>query len=100
MARGQSFTHTTTESVNDFRIINPPANGTFAFTMKIVQGATPRGVGIDTFVNNLGNTVNVFWPGGIVPTVTGIGTATDIYSFMSFDGGSTLYGGVIGQNFT
>ena len=100
LARGQSFTHTTTESVNDFRIINPPANGTFAFTMKIVQGATPRGVGIDTFVNNLGNTVNVFWPGGIVPTVTGIGTATDIYSFMSFDGGSTLYGGVIGQNFT
>ena len=100
VARGNSFTHTTTESVNDFRIINPPTGGTFAFTLKIVQGTTPRGVGIDTFVNSIGNAVNVFWPAGIVPVITPSGGAADIYSFMSFDGGSTLYGGVVGQNFT
>ena len=68
--------------------------------MKFVQGTTPRGVGIDTFVNSVGNAVNVFWPGGIAPVLTQSGGATDIYSFMSFDGGSTLYGGVVGQNFT
>ena len=100
LARGNSFTHTTTESVNDFRVINPPTNGTFAFTLKIVQGSTPRGVGIDTFVNSIGNAISVYWPGGVVPVVTNLSAATDIYSFMSFDGGSTLYGGVIGQNFT
>ncbi len=100
VARGNSFTHTTTESVNDFRIINPPTGGTFAFTLKIVQGTTPKGVGIDTFVNSIGNAVNVFWPAGIVPVITPSGGAADIYSFMSFDGGSTLYGGVVGQNFT
>jgi len=100
IARGQSFTHTTTESVNDFRIINPPSGGTFAFTLKIVQGTTPRGVGIDTFVNSGGSTVDVFWPAGVTPIVTQTGGATDIYSFMSFDGGSTLYGGAVGQNFT
>ena len=100
IARGQSFTHTTTESVNDFRVINPPSGGTFAFTLKIVQGTSPRGVGINTFVNSNGNTINVFWPGGIVPVITPSGGAADIYSFMSFDGGSTLYGGVVGQNFT
>ena len=100
IARGQAFSHTTTESVNDFRIINPPSSGVFAFTVKFVQGTTPRGVGIDTFVNSVGNAVNVFWPGGIAPVLTQSGGATDIYSFMSFDGGSTLYGGVVGQNFT
>jgi hypothetical protein len=57
ISKGQSFTHTTTESVNDFKIINPPPTGSFAFTIKIVQGSTPRGVGIDTFVNDLGNAV-------------------------------------------
>ena len=100
ISKGQSFTHTTTESVNDFKIINPPPTGSFAFTIKIVQGSTPRGVGIDTFINDLGNAVNVFWPGGIPPVLTQSASATDIYSFMSFDGGSTLYGGVVGQNFT
>jgi hypothetical protein len=100
ISRGQSFTHTTTENVNDLRIINPPSGGTFAFTVKIVQGTTPRTVDIDTFVNSFGNSVNVFWPGGIAPVVTQSGGTTDIYSFMSFDGGSTLYGGVVGQNFT
>jgi hypothetical protein len=100
IARGNSFTHTTTESVNDFRVINPPPGGTFAFTLKIVQGTTPRGVGIDTFVNSIGNAINVFWPGGVSPVITPSAGAADIYSFMSFDGGSTLYGGVVGQNFT
>jgi hypothetical protein len=35
----------------------------------------------------------------LIPEVTGVGTATDVYSYMSFDGGTSLFGGVIGQNF-
>ena len=99
LSDGNSFTHTTTENVDSFKIINPPTNGTFAFTLKISQGATPFSVGISTFTNSLGNSVAVYWPGGLIPEVTGVGTATDVYSYMSFDGGTSLFGGVIGQNF-
>ena len=41
----------------------------------------------------------VYWPGGLIPEVTGVEEATDVYSYMSFDGGTSLFGGVIGQNF-
>ena len=41
----------------------------------------------------------VYCPGGLIPEVTGVGTFTDVYSYMSFDGGTSLFGGVIGQNF-
>jgi len=99
LSRGNSFTHTTTEDVGSFQIINPPAGGTFAFTLKISQGSTPTSVGISTFTNSVGGSVAVYWPGGLIPEVTGVGTATDVYSYMSFDGGASLFGGVIGQNF-
>ena len=99
LAQGNSFTHTTTEAVNSFRIINPPTGGTFAFTLKVTQGATAYGVGINTFTNSIGNAVPVYWPGGLIPEITPSASATDIYSYMSFDGGTSLFGGVIGQNF-
>jgi hypothetical protein len=41
------------------------------------------------------------WPDGVVPVVSlGIsGTSRDVYIAVSFDGGSTVYGNVIGQNY-
>jgi hypothetical protein len=40
------------------------------------------------------------WPaGGVIPTVTTGAGKSDIYSFRTFDGGSTFYGIVGGQNF-
>ena len=38
-------------------------------------------------------------PAAVTPTVTTTASKTDIYSFMTFDGGSELYGVVGGQNF-
>ena len=45
---------------------------------------------------------NVKWPGGAAgrPTLTTTNDKKDIYSFTSWDNGSTWYGKVIGQNFS
>ena len=60
-------------------------------------------IAIDNFKFN-GNTIPVYWPGGVVPTVTTTASKTDIYSFKIFDGsnpvGSGLYGVIGGQNFS
>ena len=60
-------------------------------------------VAIDNFKFN-GNTIPVYWPGGVIPTVTTTASKTDIYSFKIFDGsnpvGSGMYGVIGGQNFS
>lgn len=100
LSEGQTFLHTTTQNINQFKIINPVNSSTAAFTLKITQGSTSRNVGIDTFVNASAVNIPVYWPGGVVPVVTNAGNATDIYSFITFDGGASLYGVVGGQNFS
>ena len=94
----QSFTLTVAEAVSQFTLLNPPTGST-AFTVKILQDSTGYSVGIDTFKNASSGEIAVYWPGGTVPTVTVTAEKTDIYSFMTFDGGSSLYGVVGGQNF-
>ena len=48
--------------------------------------------------------IPVYWPGGIVPTMTQTASKTDIYSFKFFNGSAItsagLYGVVGGQNFS
>ena len=100
LSLGNSFQLSVTSAVNEFRIINPVSGSTFGFTIRVSQISTGYGVGINTFVDSLSNAVQVYWPGGLTPDVTAVAGAEDIYSFMSFDGGSTLYGGIGGQNFS
>ena len=100
LTAGQTFTVTTTEDITEFRCSNFSSSMATAFTIKIVQGTTARNVGIDTFKTSAGVAIPVYWPGGIEPNVTKTGSAIDIYSFMTFDGGSTLYGVIGGQNFS
>ena len=40
----------------------------------------------------------ILWAGGIIPNVSV--NATDIFIFFSYDGGSNVYGNVVGQNYT
>jgi hypothetical protein len=100
LSLAQSFTLTADDDVNSFTITNIPSGST-AFTIKIAQDVTGnRAVGIDTFKTSGGVTIPVYWPGGgVVPIVTQTASRTDIYSFKTFDGGSSLFGVVGGQNF-
>ena len=95
----QSFTLTVDEAIDNFKLTNPPTEST-SFTIKITQDSTGYSVGIDTFKDSGGSAIPVYWPGGgTLPEVTQTASKTDIYSFMTFDGGSSLYGVVGGQNF-
>jgi hypothetical protein len=101
LSQGQNFELTTTENITDFNIVNCVASSTKTFTIKITQDAsTAYTVGIDTFRKDGGDQFSVLWPGGVVPSVTAGAGATDIYSFMTFDGGTTLFGVIGGQNFS
>ena len=91
--------------VDVFELRNPPSDGG-TFTIKTTQNSTGGfAVDIDSFKNlNLTNSIPVYWPGGVVPTVTTTANRTDIYSFKFFDGSDLvnkgLYGVVGGQNFS
>ena len=100
LSLGQTFELTVDEAVTEFTLLNPPTGST-AFSIKLTQDTTGGyGVGIDTFKNDGGVVIPVYWPGGgVVPIPTTTASKTDIYSFKTFDGGSSLYGVVGGQNF-
>jgi hypothetical protein len=101
LSQSQTFTLTPTSAVNQFTILNCPSGST-SFNILITQGATPYSVtGISTyFKNNVGANVDVYWAGGgVKPIVTNVANKTDIYSFKTFNGGTSWYGVVGGQNF-
>jgi hypothetical protein len=105
LAQSSVFEITATDGIDVFEVINPPSDGG-TFTLKITQDSTgSRAVGIDTFKDlNLTNPIPVYWPGGVVPTVTTTADRTDIYSFKFFNGSALtsvgLYGVIGGQNFS
>ncbi len=45
------------------------------------------------------NGTNVDWAGGTGPDVTTTANAIDIFSFTTYDNGTTWYGGIVGQEF-
>ena len=101
LSKGQNFEITTTENITAFNLLNITSGTTRSYTIKITQdSSTPYTVDIDTYRLNGGSQLSCNWPGGIVPTVTNVAGKTDIYSFMTFDGGTTIFGVVGGQNFS
>ena len=96
-----TFLHTTSENVNRFVLSGIKAGSSASFTIKIAQNATTaRTVNVDAFETTGGVNIPVYWPGGVVPTVTNAVNAIDVYSYITFDGGASLYGVVGGQNFS
>ena len=96
-----TFLHTTTENVNKFVLEGVKAGSSASFTIKIVQDATTaRTVAVDNFETTGGVNIPVNWPGGVVPVMTNAVNAIDVYSYITFDGGTSLYGIVGGQNFS
>ena len=95
----QSFTLTVDEEVTQFTLLNPPSGAT-AFSILITQDSTGYPVDISTFKDSGGSAITLKFPGGgVVPIVTNVASKSDIYSFKTFDSGSTLFGVVGGQNF-
>jgi len=101
LSKGQSFELTTTEDVSVFNLLNITSGTTRSYTIKISQdSSTAYNVGIDTYRLDGGGNKSCNWPGGVIPVVTVSAGATDLYSFMTFDGGDNVFGVVGGQNFS
>jgi hypothetical protein len=100
LSKAVTFLLSATDNIDYFTITNAPA-GASSFTLKITQDSTgSRVIDIDDFRTTGGSPIAVYWPGGgVLPIVTPTADRTDIYRFMTFDGGTTFYGIVIGQNF-
>jgi hypothetical protein len=100
LSTAQNFLLSATDDVNSFTITNPP-NEVSSFTIIITQDAVGgRVINTDDFRTSGGSLIPVFWSGGgVLPIVTPTANRSDIYTFKTFDGGSSWYGVVVGQNF-
>ena len=100
LAEANSFVVNITENIDEFTLTNIPGESS-SFTIKTLQDSTGGwAVGINTFKTNAGVSIDLGWPGGgVLPHVTSGAGRSDVYSFTTFDGGTTLHGVVGGQNF-
>ena len=99
LSQAQTFNVNVTSAVNSLTILNPSSESS-SFTLKVTQDGTGGySVGIDTFKDSVGASIPVYWSGSVIPIVTTTANKTDIYSFITFDGGSSFYGVSGGQNF-
>jgi hypothetical protein len=90
LSLGSHFTlsNTTTGSI---AFSNPPASGKAgAFTIAVTGNGTSHPI---TWPGS------VLWAGAAAPTLTVTNAKTDFFTFITYDGGTTWYGFVGGQNF-
>ena len=81
-----------TDQIAELVISNPHASHGSSFVLQITQGSTARNI-------NWENDSKIKWPGGTAPILTTTNNKVDIFSFSTWDNGTTWYGKVIGQNF-
>ena len=97
LSTGQVFrVRLTVTGSSGLTVSNVPDNGNanaVGFTLLLVGDGTAR-----VMTWNIGGTA-VTWAGGTAPTYTTTNNKTDVYSFLTRDGGTTWFGFVGGQNF-
>ncbi len=91
LENGNVFNVSLDSDVTTFTISNPPASGkTGSFTLVLTADGTPRTI---TWGGN------IKWGSVGSPTLTSDSGRSDIFSFMSLDGGSNWYAFIAGQAF-
>lgn len=86
---GNVFSLALSENVTSTTFSNPPASGTaFAFSLFVTQDSTARTIAWPA---------SVAWPSATAPTLSATSGDVDIFTFTTFDGGTTWYGVVSGQ---
>ena len=100
LSEANNFIVNITENIDSFTLTNIPSEMS-SFTIKTLQDSDGGyAVGINTFKTDAGADIDLGWPGGgVLPHVTLGAGRSDVYSFTTFDGGTTLHGAVGGQNF-
>ena len=81
---GNVFQHTASGGNVTFTFSNPPASGKAgSFTLKWIQDSSDRTITWPASVD---------WAGGSAPSVTSGSAKVDVYTFTTFDAGTTWYG--------
>jgi hypothetical protein len=96
LTTAQVFRSKITVTCTGLNVTNIPDNGNanaVGFSLLFVGDGTAR-----TMTWNIGATA-VTWAGGTSPTYTSTNNKTDVFSFLTRDGGTTWFGFVGGQNF-
>jgi len=86
------FQVTLTEDVTSSNFTNPPSSGTaYGFTLRVVQGGTPRSLAWPSGVK---------WPNnGTAPALSSSAGQIDVFVFFTTDAGVNWYGFTAGQDF-
>jgi hypothetical protein len=86
---GNVFSLALSENVTSTTFSNPPSSGTaFGFSLFVTQDATARTITWPAAVA---------WPSATAPTLSTTSGDVDIFTFTTFNGGTTWYGIVSGQ---
>lgn len=92
MTSGNHAELTLTENITTFTFSNWSPSGTLSGrVLRIVQDSTARTITWPAAVK---------WAGGTAPTLSTGSGDVDILVFISFDGGTTIYGSIFGQDFS
>lgn len=89
-----AFFQITSSSTANFTVAfsNIPASGKFAQIMVLYKASSSGGV-------NITWPASVKWSSGAVPQTPAGPNQDQLYQFFTFDGGTSVYGAVVGQNF-
>ena len=91
LENGNVFGVSLNANITTLTISNPSASGTAcSFTLAFTADGTPRTVTWGASVK---------WAGGVAPTLTSTNGKVDIFTFVTWDAGTTWYGFTAGQNF-
>ncbi len=90
---GVNFDFTLTADITTFQFlnINQGSGLSTTITIKFTQASAA--------LYNITWPASVQWAGGTAPTMTQTNDAEDIYGLITYDGGTTFYGAIIGQNY-
>ena len=88
-------------NIDTFTVNNVTGSYYKSFILHVIQHTTPWNTENSNFINFTWASINnVKWPSATGPTLTTTHDKKDIYSFTSWDNGTTWYGKVIGQNYS
>lgn len=91
LALGTHFTVALNAAITTLTISNPAATGRAgSFTLAFTADGTPRAISWPGSVK---------WPSGVAPTMTSTNGKIDVFTFISYDGGTSWLAFVGGQNF-
>ena len=91
LSSGNIFDVSVGASITSMTFSNPPASGTaYGFTVKFTYSATSAYTATWP--------ASVKWAGGTAPTLTATSAKTDVFVFLTVDGGTNYYGYIGGLN--